>query len=341
MGIKSINKFLKKKCPSVFQEVDLSFFSGKKVAIDTSLYLCKFKAMNGKNWLNSFIRMITCLRDNKIDCVFIYDSIEPIPEKENERKERYEKRQRKQEYLSNLRTDLNIFKVNGIITDNLRKYNDKHSYKSPKRLLGNITKPQIDVRMIDFMLDKGEAQLFNVSWEDFDKTRELFSILAIPYINAPLEAETLCADLCKKGLVDAVLSDDTDLLAYGTPQSLSKLNINNNTVTLVTNKDLLENLELTQEELVDFCIMCGTDYNKNIYRVGPDKAYKYIKSWKNIEGIRDNTNLDISGLNHDCGRNIFLRYQPTLEPNLNFDFQFDCCPNQIKLNVFLFENNLN
>ena len=58
-----------------------------KVSIDTSLFLCKFKAIAGDRWLESFIRLVSCLRRNEIHCVFIYDTSAP-PEKNDERAER-------------------------------------------------------------------------------------------------------------------------------------------------------------------------------------------------------------------------------------------------------------
>ena len=45
MGIKNLNKFLKKHCPDVFVESDLSNYAYKKIAIDISLYIFKYKAI--------------------------------------------------------------------------------------------------------------------------------------------------------------------------------------------------------------------------------------------------------------------------------------------------------
>jgi dTDP-4-amino-4,6-dideoxygalactose transaminase len=44
---------------------------------------------------------------------------------------------------------------------------------------------------------------------------------------------------------------------------------------------LIKNLELKQEEFLDLCIMCGTDYNKNIPKVGSATAYKKIIELRN------------------------------------------------------------
>jgi hypothetical protein len=83
MGINNLNVFLRKNCPEVFKEIHISEYAYKKVAIDTSLFLCKFKAIAGDRWLESFIRLVSCLRRNEIHCEFIYDTSAP-PENNDE-----------------------------------------------------------------------------------------------------------------------------------------------------------------------------------------------------------------------------------------------------------------
>ena len=84
MGIKNLNVFLRKNCPKVFEEIHISEYAYKKVAIDTSLFLCKYKAIYGEKWLVAFINLVSILRKNEIHCVFIYDNGSP-PEKEEEK----------------------------------------------------------------------------------------------------------------------------------------------------------------------------------------------------------------------------------------------------------------
>ena len=51
--------------------------------------------------------------------------------------------------------------------------------------------------------------------------------------------------------------------------------------------------------------MCGTDYNKNIPKVGPMTSYSLISKHKSIEEIEKNTKLDISILKHIRSRELF------------------------------------
>ena len=57
MGIKNLHKFLTKHCPNIYVQKHLSSFGTKTVAIDTSLYMYKFKACYNTGWLSSFVNL--------------------------------------------------------------------------------------------------------------------------------------------------------------------------------------------------------------------------------------------------------------------------------------------
>ena len=47
----------------------------------------------------------------------------------------------------------------------------------------------------------------------------------------------------------------------------------------------LANLGITQKQLVEIGIMCGTDYNAGLYRVGPKTALKLIREKGDLEAV--------------------------------------------------------
>ena len=98
MGIKNLNKFLHQKCPEVFETVHISQYAFKKVAIDISLYMHKFKAIAGERWLSAFMNLITSLRRNNIHAVFVFDGKSPI-EKNEERAKRRKEREKLEKYI--------------------------------------------------------------------------------------------------------------------------------------------------------------------------------------------------------------------------------------------------
>ena len=50
----------------------------------------------------------------------------------------------------------------------------------------------------------------------------------------------MCSDLCLQGKIDAVLSEDTDVLAYGAPVFLTKINTQNGTCYRIKHDELLK-----------------------------------------------------------------------------------------------------
>jgi len=294
MGIKSnFNKFLQKKCGSnVFVDTHISDFRFKKIAIDTSLYLFRYKAGMGDRWLSGFISLISLFRRNHVHCVFILDGQSP-EEKKDEQKRRKDDRTKKDDLVSSYEADLMNYYSTGIISEQLATF---------------VTKQNIDIKDAEDTIRKKRDQVVCIGQVDFDLLKTLFGIMNIPYYTAPSEAEKFCSKLCIDGLVDAVLSNDTDCLVYAAPVVLSKLNVLTGVCCRIYNETLMNSLAVTNEQFLDLCIMCGTDYNKNIASIGSATAYKYIQTHGTIENIRDAKSIDITSLNHVRVRELFATF---------------------------------
>lgn len=343
MGIKNLHKFLKNNCAHVYEEIHISEYAFKKIAVDLTLFLCKFKTICGDRWLSAFLNLVSCLRKNEIHCVFIYEVRSP-PEKKTEREERAAQREKNEMKVYMLEEALKKYHMTGEIEECLidlyQKEKIKNNYQLPNRLLQrkNVIEDEVNMVVVEEKIQKMRGYILDISSEDFLLTKQLFDILNVPYYDAPMEAETMCSDLCKRGIVDAVLSEDTDVLAYSSPMFLTKLSTTDGICVRIAHQNVLNALDLSAEEFLDLCIMCGTDYNKNIPRVGPEKAYKYITKYRSIEKIGESeTNLDISILNHSVSRRLFLEYD-----RCNLESVPYCgFPDFKKLEEFIFTHNLN
>jgi hypothetical protein len=106
MGIKGLNNLLRKF--DIFEEISISEYAYKIVAIDTSLYVYKYKFAAGERWLTSFVQLISTLRKNEIHCVFIFDSKAP-EEKKQEQDKRRELREKDKMRTFELEESLNKF----------------------------------------------------------------------------------------------------------------------------------------------------------------------------------------------------------------------------------------
>jgi 5'-3' exonuclease len=306
MGIKSsFNNFLRETCPDIFEPVHISEYSFMKVAIDISLYMHKFKAVCGDRWLSAFINLISSLRRNEIHCVFIFDGSAP-PEKSGEQAKRRDSRDKLDHQLYELEEALDEYNKTGIVKKCLIDIYNKR--RSPKRLLVKNSE-KVDMVWIEKKIEQRRNQLYSVSAEDFEHAKELFRILKVPYYTAPGEAEKMCTAICIAGFVSAVLSEDTDVLAYGSPIFLTKIDTGSDTCVRITHSNVLKDLELSKEQFLDLCIMCGTDYNPNIPKIGSKTAYKLIAEHKSIDNILSDTSIDVSILNHIRVRHLFTNFE--------------------------------
>jgi len=115
--------------------------------------------------------------------------------------------------------------------------------------------------------------------------KKLIRLIGCPVIEAPCEAEAQCAQIVKHGLAYATATEDMDALTFGTHFQLRGFNSKKEPLTQIELKVLLEQFEMSMDEFIDLCIMCGCDYTKNIGGIGPIKAFKFIKDHGNIESI--------------------------------------------------------
>jgi len=307
MGINNLKKFIREK--NLICQKKLSDFAEKKLAIDISSYIYKYKITFGDKWISSFVNMVCCLRENLVHGVFIFDGKPPV-EKTEENNKRKEIREKSELNVSVLNKDVDDFSLTGKISQRLIDLDMKISTKSPNKVSGflkNIKKERtIDIEAIKRYISKKEEQNVKIEEQDISKIKELLTSFCIPYYVAEGEAEALCAFLYKNGKVNGVITEDSDILAYGVEIYLSSLNISTGECECVFLSEVLENFEMNPIEFLDFCIMCGTDYNKNIPMIGTKKSYDIIRKYKTIEKYGETVGPDkIHILNKDTVRELF------------------------------------
>ena len=113
--------------------------------------------------------------------------------------------------------------------------------------------------------------------------------MKIPYVVAPYEADAQLAYLERKGIIDGVLSEDSDLLVFGVKRLLTKLDpygscIEINRADFAACRDI-SLIGWTDTNFRCMAILSGCDYLPNISKVGLKTAYRYVRKYKNIERI--------------------------------------------------------
>ncbi len=89
---------------------------------------------------------------------------------------------------------------------------------------------------------------------------EILKIFGIPFIFAPGEAEAQCAFLEMMGLVDGVISNDSDVFAFGGKSLYKDFFLDNQYVQAYRIEDIEKELGLNRERIIEYAILEGCDY---------------------------------------------------------------------------------
>ena len=89
---------------------------------------------------------------------------------------------------------------------------------------------------------------------------EILRIFGIPYVFAPGEAEAQCAFLNMMGLVDGVISNDSDVFAFGGKTLYRNFFVDNRFVEAYKIEDIESERGLTREHIIELALLEGCDY---------------------------------------------------------------------------------
>ena len=264
MGIKDLNKFLRKECKSAVKQVHLSVLSGKIVVIDISIYMFKFTEDGGL--VENIYLMLSVFRHYNITPIFIFDGKSPT-----EKKELIQQRR------------------------NNRLENEKE-YENLKNAL-NTNKDEEEKQEIKCNMDFLKKKIIHISKKDFENVKKIIHSFGAVYYEALGEADELCAFLTIKEQAWACLSEDMDMFVYGCTRVIRYLSLLNHTCVLYEQKEILNELRITQKEFTEICVLSGTDYNIHNKTSSLSKTLNLFKSYKNkkttiefYEWLRENTN---------------------------------------------------
>ncbi len=242
-------------------EIELSALAGKRVAIDTSLFLYQFLATirgsdgslltDSKGRVTSHLiglfSRTTKLMQAGIKPCFVFDGKPPVLKKAEQ--------QRRAELKLDAEAKYHVA-VKEEDRDAMRKYAARSIH---------LTKEMV-----------GEA-------------RKLIEALGLPCVQGASEGEAQAAYLAKQGAVWASASQDADSLIFGASRLVRNLAVTGRRKKpgqlaytfvrpeLIELKDVLHTLQLTQDQLIALAMLVGTDYNiGGIKGIGPKKAVKLV-----------------------------------------------------------------
>ncbi|KAI1264831.1 PIN domain-like protein [Xylariaceae sp. FL1019] len=113
----------------------------------------------------------------------------------------------------------------------------------------------------------------------------LLRYFGIPYITAPMEAEAQCAELVNLGLVDGIVTDDSDIFLFGGTRVYKNMFNSNKFVECYLGTDLEKELSLSREQLISIAQLLGSDYTEGLPGVGPVTAVEILSEFPGRDGL--------------------------------------------------------
>lgn len=230
MGIRHLNRFLKDNASPSIKLCNLSELSGKKIAVDISIYMYRFASNN--TLIENIYLMLSVFRHYNIIPIFIFDGKPPSEKHELLKKRKEDKREAENEY-NKLKNTLEI----------------------------NKDMDDSDKQEIIYNMDILKKKFVSINKNDIENVKMLIRSYGATYYDAPGEADELCAMLNIKNKVWASLSEDMDMFVYGCPRVIRYFSLLNHTAIVYDVKGILNNLGISQKELREICVLSGTDYN--------------------------------------------------------------------------------
>ncbi|KAJ3044960.1 DNA repair protein rad2, partial [Rhizophlyctis rosea] len=118
------------------------------------------------------------------------------------------------------------------------------------------------------------------------ETQELLRLFGLPYLVAPMEAESQCAFLLEHDLVDGIVTDDSDVFLFGGKVVYRNMFNQQRYVERYEMKDLERDMRLGRERLVALAYLLGSDYTEGVQGVGPVGAMEILDEFGGgVEGV--------------------------------------------------------
>ncbi len=230
MGVPHLNALFCSQCPQGVEKKSLHAFSGWKVAVDTSIYMYRYKEQGVL--LENMFNLVNMLKKHNIVPCFIFDGKPPEEKKAIIKARKKERETAETEY-------------NKIA--NLVEANPKMDDVEKKK---NITK-----------MESLKQKMTRITSQDIQNVKTLLDGMGVIWVEARGEADLLCARLCNKKFVNACLSDDMDMFVYGCPVVWRHISILQESVVSYNLGVICDTLGLTKDELTEICVASETDYS--------------------------------------------------------------------------------
>jgi hypothetical protein len=121
----------------------------------------------------------------------------------------------------------------------------------------------------------------------YRQVQELLTLFGVPYVIAPQEAEAQCAWMNHAGLVDAVITDDSDAFLFGALNVYRNVFESKKYVEVYAADRIAAELGLDRARMAELALLLGSDYTEGVSGVGIVNALEVVTAFPGTEGLTD------------------------------------------------------
>lgn len=329
MGLHAVSGFLKSKFPSLYHKEHISLFAHQRIFLDIAGFLVRYIAINGtedNRWINGMIGLSTTLIRNGVLPFFVFDGQAPKAKAEEQQERRAKRKERLdranalldavESYRKNCATDEQLallYKESSSIVakQSSSKVPNLLARSKQQTVTMNVTSDSKFDNCVLEELNKNartwKIQSSSLKEEDYKFLKQLFTACGVGWIQAPGESESYCCWLVRNDFGTAVASHDTDCIAYRADIIITDIDGRSGDITFMNLQELLDAFELDVNQLVDFGILVGCDYNTDsrVNQIGPTTAIKLLQKHGNIDQFPKDRLKDVNILKHVMIRELF------------------------------------
>ena len=169
--------------------------------------------------------------------------------------------------------------VSHIMETSLAEHSVSHTEPSQREFIDtSLDALQKEDALLRGEENRRERDMDTVTDEMVEEVMQLLQLFGIPYLKAPAEAEAQAVELEKLGLVDGVVTEDSDAIVFGSKSVYRNIFDDKKYVEVYSSSDS-ESMGLRHNEKVALAMLLGGDYTEGVKGVGIVNGMEILKAF--------------------------------------------------------------
>ena len=146
---------------------------------------------------------------------------------------------------------------------------------------------QEQIDMLDADTRRQERDMDTITDEMKAEVIQLIKLFGIPYVESPAEAEAQCAKLEELGLVDGIVTEDSDVFVFGGKTVYKNIFDDQKYVEAYLASDAQRDLALDRNKMVALAMLLGGDYSEGVKGVGIVNGMEVLQAFDCSSSVKE------------------------------------------------------